>query len=62
MRARTDGKKLYIELGDCRVPGRPDLDVNGSRHVCQVEKDGTTMCYGVNEDGVKWDAPLRRLQ
>lgn len=62
LRARTDGKKLYFERLVCDVPGQPGLGLNGSKHECLVEKDGRTMCYGINNDGVRWEAPLRRLQ
>lgn len=62
LQARTDGRKLYFERHDCNVPGQPSLGLNGSKHECLVEKDGRTMCYGINNDGVRWEAPLRRLQ
>lgn len=62
LKARTDGKKLYFERLDCNVPGQPGLGLNGSKHECLLEKDGRTMCYGINDDGVRWEAPLRRLQ
>jgi hypothetical protein len=60
--ARTDGKKLYFERGACTTPGRPDLTINGSRHECVREASGRTICYGINHDGVRWEAPLRRLR
>jgi hypothetical protein len=60
--ARTDGKKLYFERQACVAPGRPDLTVNGSRHECVREPSGRTLCYGVNPDGVRWEAPLKRLR
>ena len=62
LKARTDGKKLYFERLDCNVAVQPGLGLNGSKHECLVEKDGRTMCYGINNDGVRWEAPLRRLQ
>jgi hypothetical protein len=46
----TDGKRLYIQRE------------NGSRHECEVRQDGQTHCYVVNSDGVRWNAPLRRLR
>jgi hypothetical protein len=46
----TDGKRLIIERD------------NGSRHECEVRQDGQTHCYIVNSDGVRWEAPLRRLR
>lgn len=60
--ARTDGKKLMFERLACNVPGQPGLALNGSKHECLVEAGGKTMCYGINQDGVRWEAPLRRLQ
>jgi hypothetical protein len=62
LKARTDGKKLYFERMSCEVPGQPSQSVMGSQHECLVEANGKTMCYGVNKDGVRWEAPLRRLQ
>ena len=50
LRVYTDGKRLIIERD------------NGSRHECILRPDGQTHCYIVNSDGVRWDAPLRRLQ
>ena len=46
----TDGKRLIIERQ------------NGSRHECEVRQDGKTHCDVVNSDGVRWNAPLRRLK
>lgn len=60
--ARTDGKKLYFERVACATPGRRDLEVGSSRHECVREANGRTLCYGVNTDGVRWAAPLKRLQ
>lgn len=62
LKARTDGKKLFFERLSCDVPGQPGLGVNGSKHECVLEAGGRTMCYGINHDGVRWEAPLRRLQ
>jgi hypothetical protein len=50
LRVYTDGKRLFIERD------------NGSRHECEVKRDGRTQCSIVNSDGVRWDAPLRRLR
>jgi len=50
LRAYTDGKRLYIERDD------------GTRHECEVRQDGRTQCYIVNSDGLRWNAPLRRLR
>ena len=50
LRVYTDGKRLVIERDD------------GSRHECVVGPGDQTHCYIVNSDGVRWDAPLRRLQ
>jgi hypothetical protein len=50
LRAYTDGKRLYIERDD------------GTRHECEVKQDGRTQCYIVNSDGLRWNAPLRRLR
>jgi hypothetical protein len=61
LQARTDGKKLYFERQLCQVPGRTGDSVLGSQHECLVEGNGKTMCYGVNKDGVRWQAPLARL-
>jgi hypothetical protein len=61
LQARTDGKKLYFERQPCAVAGRPGDSVLGSRHECVVDAGGKTMCYGVNKDGVRWEAPLARL-
>lgn len=62
LNARTDGKKLMFERLACNVPGQPGLALNGSKHECLIEAGGKTMCYGINQDGVRWEAPLRRLQ
>ncbi len=62
LRARTDGKKLYFERLGCEVPGSSQNSVMGSQHECLVEANGKTMCYGINKDGVRWEAPLRRMQ
>jgi len=62
LQARTDGRKLTIERLACEVPGQPGQTVMGSRHECLIEANGKTMCYGVNKDGVRWEAPLRRLR
>lgn len=62
LRAHTDGKTLYFERLVCTVPGKPEAGASGSsRHEC-VLAGGKTTCYGVNDDGVRWKAPLRRLQ
>jgi len=61
LKARTDGKKLYFERMGCNVSGSSQNSVMGSQHECLVE-NGKTMCYGVNKDGVRWEAPLRRMQ
>jgi hypothetical protein len=61
LQARTDGKKLYFERQVCQVPGQPALSVQGSRHECVIERNGKTSCYGINSDGVRWEAPLARL-
>ena len=50
LRVYTDGKRLYIERD------------NGSRHECEVRPGGRTQCSVVNSDGVRWNAPLRRLR
>ena len=62
LRARTDGKKLLFERMVCEVPGQSTQNVMGSQHECLVEANGKTMCYGINKDGVRWEAPLRRLK
>jgi hypothetical protein len=62
LQARTDGKKLYFERGSCETPGQPGFNVMGGKHECLIEANGKTMCYGVNSDGVRWEAPLRRMQ
>jgi len=50
LRAYTDGKRLYIERDD------------GTKQECEVRQDGRTQCYIVNSDGLRWNAPLRRLR
>lgn len=61
--ARTDGKKLYIDRGDCIVPGTPKLHrLNGMKLECEIAANNATMCYIVNRDGHRWQAPIRRMQ
>ena len=62
LRAHTDGKTLYFEQGECQVPGRPGMGFDGSRHECVRSSEGRTICYNLNDDGHRWEAPLRRLQ
>ena len=62
LRARTDGKTLFFEQGECQVPGRTGMGFNGSRHECARSPEGRTICYNLNDDGHRWEAPLRRLQ
>ena len=62
LRAHTDGKKLFFEQGECQVPGRPGMGFDGSRHECVLSPDGRTICYNLNDDGHRWEAPLRRLE
>lgn len=62
LRARTDGKTLFFEQGECQVPGRPGMGFDGSRHECVRSSEGRTICYNLNDDGHRWEAPLRRLQ
>ena len=50
LRVRTDGKRLYIE------------NEHGAKHECEIAPTGKTHCYIVNRDGVRWNAPLRRLR
>jgi hypothetical protein len=50
VRVHTDGKRLYIDKE------------GGVRYQCEVDRTGKTHCYIVNPDGVRWDAPLRRLK
>jgi hypothetical protein len=50
LRVYTDGKRLYIE------------NEHGAKHECEVAPTGKTHCYIVNPDGVRWNAPLRRLR
>jgi hypothetical protein len=62
LRAHTDGKTLFFEQGECQVPGRPGMGFDGSRHECVRAPEGRTICYNLNDDGHRWEAPLRRLQ
>lgn len=62
LRARTDGKKLYFEQAPCEVPGQAGQGFNGSKHECVRSPEGRTTCYNVNDDGHRWEAPLRRLE
>jgi hypothetical protein len=50
LRVHTDGKRLHIEAE------------NGSKHECELARGGRTHCYIVNTDGLRWNAPLRRLR
>jgi len=48
-KAWTDGKKLYIRTKKSNLE-------------CQLLNSNRTQCHIVNDDGHRWDAPLRRLQ
>ncbi|NRF67106.1 hypothetical protein HLB44_08945 [Aquincola sp. S2] len=62
LKARIEGRKLVFDRAPCKDVSGGGRDIGGSRHECETEPSGRTICYAVNSDGHKWEAPLRRLR
>jgi len=61
-RARTDGVVLYVETSKCFSEGGDDSTMMRNKFECRVDAQGETVCQVVNEDGHRWEAPLKRLK